>query len=581
MSSLHGTSMRNLGPLAIFCVALSMFFFSSQSASAGLWKAPWEAAMSGIPSSPPGQPTKQEAKAIALEDSLAAAISEAASPAPDGVTSSVPKLFWGDGDAVTTINNNDTPLHHGSIYTVDPGTAPIARLLFDTDSYFLGDKGELDGQGIPVVTLDTNLVATNLSIGYFWYVKAGHIYLVNTTTLAKTQISTENGLTPANICSLRAIVDWKNPTNSIITYTLAGPDTFCNTGDDINRAVKLNMTATSAPATLNHKFIQTILLDGRYIAVDFSSTPQVQVCNTTLTTCTNIASFTNSAFPIHFNATNVLLNVDGSMLRFNYVANSKLNLYTPPANQKLDDARLDRDGNVYFSTTSTASPFTNTIKKVSPNTGPASTLTLATVTTASALNHLDFSVSPSYVVFSYPNTGDSGAFVRSVLKTPPAGTPAVNTLADSSVNGGVVGSFLFYEDRLGQTIRVALDATAKIVLSGALINGASQGGKGDWYYRFDTTAFRGILTVGSTIKSIAYGDNFSLPGVGVVLGTMPNNLSNAQFMQTGYDMIGTAQRRGTNFSQGRDTLYIKAGTAASFNRLTNNNGSKLVVQSDL
>jgi len=46
-------------------------------------------------------------------------------------------------------------------------------------------------------------------------------------------------------------------------------------------------------------------------------------------------------------------------------------------------------------------------------------------------------------------------------------------------------------------------------------------------------------------------------------------------------MIGTAERRNTEFSQGRDVFYINPNTGGSFVRVTNNNGGKAVPEPNI
>lgn len=64
---------------------------------------------------------------------------------------------------------------------------------------------------------------------------------------------------------------------------------------------------------------------------------------------------------------------------------------------------------------------------------------------------------------------------------------------------------------------------------------------------------------------------------GALLGTLPVNLSNPDSFQISHKMLGTADRRGTDYSQGKDVLFFDVDTP-TFVRLTNDNGEKAVAE---
>ena len=104
------------------------------------------------------------------------------------------------------------------------------------------------------------------------------------------------------------------------------------------------------------------------------------------------------------------------------------------------------------------------------------------------------------------------------------------------------------------------------------------GGSADWHYGFNPSTFRGFISgIDNQLKSYGINDDFTNPAVGILMGTIPvnlNNLGNADRLGLGVDMLGSAGKRDTEYSFGRDILLLKATTASSLTRLTNINGNK-------
>src|SRR4030067_216951 len=96
---------------------------------------------------------------------------------------------------------------------------------------------------------------TDIKVAYVFYFKVGKIWLVDTTTLVKKQLSTESGIYPDTLCEVQRFENWQNPNGSTIYYRLKGPDVQCYTGDDIVRAVKVGMTPTTPPINIPKKEI--------------------------------------------------------------------------------------------------------------------------------------------------------------------------------------------------------------------------------------------------------------------------------------------------------------------------------------
>lgn len=485
---------------------------------------------------------------------------------------SAEKLIWGEGDTTGYLGyEQDISFNHGNLVYADPAASPVARKTLITEVDFL----DSENLAIPSATFDASMNMSNLKTSYIFYMKNGALYFADTTTLASKKISNESALKYENVCQIRTLIDWKTPLESTVFYSLKGPSAACNDGDDLNKAVRLNMASTSAPVSMPGKYPMVILMDGRYVLGDFSGSPfRARVCKKDLSSCSTISTFVTDIRPMHYDASRVILRIDGNLVSYKYTLPvSKTTLYTiSPGNEEIAEARVDKDGSVYFMVkdlVGDGTKYTNSIKKFASTTGAVSTL--ATFTTTKPLSNGDMTLASSYIVYAHPNSARNGSIVRSVNKT---GT-SIKTLATSSVNGGVVGSYLYFEDKDAKVNRIALNGSTTTLtsLADAQIVGATRGGRANWYYGFITSAFRGIVAVGNELKSFSYSDTFASPGV--VLGDLPVNLSNPGFMGTGSQMIGKAGRRGTDYSKGLDVIYVDALKAGSFKRLTNMNGMKV------
>jgi hypothetical protein len=223
----------------------------------------------------------------------------------------------------------------------------------------------------------------------------------------------------------------------------------------------------------------------------------------------------------------------------------------------------------------TVSPYTNTIRRVPVDGGTVTTLKSFSTTTP--LSFLDVNISPSYVVYSYPNPSYSAAIIYSIAKS--GGGPIL--LSNAAIgNGSIVGSYFFSEDTAGNVHRINLDGTGLITRPNSQVDCASLGGSLDWTYRFNPSTFRIFLSsISNVIKSYAVTDDISNPAVGDVIGTLPVNLNN--FLCTaafGNDMLAYAEKRNKELSYGRDILFLNATKSSSLKRLTNTNGEKVLLE---
>jgi len=470
-------------------------------------------------------------------------------------TSSATKLFWLEPGTAT-------------LWYVDPGAASPVKTQFATG--ILTDPAACS---IPTGTVDlATYHIADKKIGYVIYAKAGKLWLVDTTSLVKTQISSESGFYYNTICGAKTLVDWQTPANTTFFYVLAGPDGTCATGDEVGRAVRGSMTAADAPINTNPREPMKLLFDGTYVAFNWSTSPfKIEICQPNLTTCSSIGTFTNSAEIGPYDATKFLLMSDGKLKIYNYVSKKMTLLYTPVTNEAVMDPSLDRDGSVYFATYKTVAPYNYSISKVPVGGGTATKL--ASFTTPALLSEGSwwFELTPSYIAYTYPNSSSTGLNIYSVSKT--GGAPVL--LTGTAVNGGCVGVYAIFEDSTGKVARVNLsNGSGAISRTKSLLSGATHGGAGDWYYDYDTSTMRIYLSdISHKVRSYAWGEDFSNTSLGVLNGTLPVNLSNLD-IDWG---LAKANKRGTDGSFGKDILYLKGTAASSLKRLTTTNGDKFLM----
>jgi len=558
--------------LATICFVAAFLLIQSNMAFGGGWNAPWKK-------------ERQATNAVRTEKQTVTNIVEGIIPSEDELTapaitavSTVPKLFWVDCGPQFDCTN-------ATLRYVDPSSSTPVETLFDSGIFVTVDYGEIwppDIENHSFLSGTLNLTTyqlTNLKTGYIFYFKGGKIWLVDTTTLVKKQLSAEAGITSTTLCEVRTFTDWQTPSNNTIQYTLKGPDGQCDTGDDIVRTVKVGMTPSTPPINLALKRIERLLLTGRYIVRNYSPyPPTVEICSSNLTTCTPIDTFNNDADAEDYDKNRVVLLIDGKIKRYNYASNTLTICYTPASNEHVDETALDKDGYIYFSTIQEVSPFTNTIKRVLCGNSPQTIISFAT---SAELPYLDISISPTYVVYAWPNPSNGGERVRSILKG--GGTPIVIiVITDARIEGGSAGQYYFCEDTTGNVHRIKLDGTERIKRSNSQLNGPSFGGSADWHYDVNPLTLRVFLSnISNNLKSYAIDEDFRDTAKGISMGTVPVNLSNLGAADVGLDMLGVAMKRFIEGSYGSDILLLKADTPSSLKRLTNSNGFKFLFQYEL
>jgi len=502
-----------------------------------------------------------------------AALENSAVPAAG---SSSTKLFWFDPGPFNTSANPNAP--SGTLWFVDPSLSPPVPTVYETGVTVFDNEDGGNFKNHFIVTGDIDLVTykmTNLKAGYLFYFKGGSIWLVDTgaNPLSSRQLSNETHATAEALCFVNSYVDLTDSNNSVISYVLAGPDGNCWTGDELNRVVRLDSAATNPPINMGAVQLDEALFGGSYIVMDHSSVPwRARLCSSG--GCTDIGNFTDHAWTAAYDNSCVLLVMDKELKKYKLPSGPLTTLYTPGLTQQVHSVSLDRDGSVYFLLLQNTTPAKNYLKK-KPGAGGA-VVTLASFSTPTPLTDAgewNLELSPTYAVYSFRNPDYSSLTTRSV---PKAGG-AVVTLATNGVEGGLVGSCLFTENTLGQMQKVNLDGSGKITLKDAQLNGATYGGSADWYYRMDPATFRGFIsTKNRNLKSYLISEDFTDPAQGVLLGTIPYNLSNPMAFFFANELLGLADKRNFQLSSGSDVIFLDAATAKSFCRLTNSNSDKIV-----
>ena len=508
--------------------------------------------------------------------------------------------FWGEGQQVGMTAFGNTPIYQGKICYINTDSPDSPQTLVSSGAVFLSDGESFKGHHIPSANINWTSTPpgqmTSLEAAYFFYMEGGRIWLVSTDVGSDTapkpvQVSSESNLTAANICEVRTLVDWYNPENSAISYQLTGKGGQCS--DSVNKLVTLNMTSGTPPISANSIYPQAILFNEDYWAAD-ALAKTLDLCSISggALSCkaTKFPTITNYNLSQVYSMDNerVIGTVNGT-LGYYYYTGTYVGAYGPlysPKDAQVIDAKLDPNGTVYFEvggTKASAGQYTNYILSVAVPTStqesPPPSKTLATFYTTKALNSVsssDFNLTPDYVFFSVPNGAvsggaDDGGVAYSILKASPH---TVTKLASDFVNGGAVVSYFYYEDSQGNMNMVSLAGGTVTTILRALLVGPSFGGTANWYYQFDPngTPYM-IVYTGGGLESFAYPDLLTTP---TKLGGFPINLSNPTTMQFGFNMLGTAERRDTDYSKNVDVFFIDPTKHGSFWRLTNSNSGKAI-----
>jgi len=519
--------------------------------------------------------TTANQKAASQAATVAPQVAESVPQAISAV-SAVPKLFWADcgPNGFTFINNGSNQLCSGNLSYVDPFVAFPLPTLFTAGATFVTNNWN-PSIGVMSGTLNpATYQITGLKEAFVHYFKLGKLYKVDTTTLVATQVSSEAGATAATLCQIQTLKNITAPLNSTIAYKLKGADGFCNTPDDVTRAVKFSMGPAVAPINLTKWPIEQLMdAAGTYISVSGWPTTTLSRCQANLTTCATIATTPNpNVWSQGLDLTRALLQIGGGIASYNYVTSVLTPLYTPLAGESVGASRLDRDGFVYFEVNRFVVPFNNTIRRV-PVTGGGSVI-LSTYATTSPFVSMGLDITATHVGYARPNATLSGNIYSAV---PKAGG-VTRVISNDMVSGGFGGSVAIVEDSLG-TVRTINPATGAVIAARAnsQLNGITYGGSADWHYWFNSATSRFFLsTIDNQLKSYAFGDNFALPAAGIIMGTAPVNLNDVNINQSGNELVGSAFRTQRGWmSGGNDMLFLRATGVNSLKRLTNSNTVKV------
>lgn len=552
------TTSRTAGTI----LGLSLMFLLSQTevAFGGMWSAPWKRADSSWKATETSKIAGDVAEQPDVADSGTAA-------APTGIEASdVPKLFWLDCGLEYNCGN-------AALYHADPAVATPVKTLFASGVFMEPEECAIQTGNIDPTTYQM----TNMKTAYLGYARNGRLWGLDTTTLIVRQVSTETGFTANNFCELRTLTDFQEPANTTFFYKLRGPDASCWTGDDVRRAVKLGMLPNDAPINLPTREVLELLFDGTFVTLNWAVSPsRIEICQPNLTTCSPITTFVSNVWVEDYDATRFIFQVDGRLRIYNYVSGTMTNLFTPTASERISGQALDRDGFVYFSTFRVLSPYTETVRRVPVGGGAVTTLYTRTATQPfMGEGGFRFELTPTHLIYQYPNAQFNGMVVYAI---PKAGGTAV-LLTNSLINGGAVGEHLISETNTGriEKINIATGTVVTTKLAGQLM-GATIAGSGDWHYGINPGTLRFFLKgLDSKIRSYSMQDDFASPTAGVLLGTLPINLSNPWAFEWGVDMLGMAGKRNMGLSFGNDVLFLRASTASSLTRLTNSNNGKMLI----
>ncbi len=486
------------------------------------------------------------------------------------VVSTVPKLFWADcgPNGFTTMPNNGwQQLCSGNLSYIDPALPAPLPVLNVAGATFVTNNwtpriGIMSG-----VLNPTTYQLSGIKEAFVYYFKLGRLYKVDTTTLVTTQVSNEMGATPAALCQVQEMNNLTNPLNTTLAYRLKGLDGICNTGDDLTRAVKLSMLPTAAPIALTSWPIHQ-MLNGTYLAIGgLWPNSTIQRCPATLTGCVQIGIAPGGNVNIlDQDPSRVLVNAGATLSVFNSTTNLLTPLYTMLTGEALNNARLDRNGFVYFMVAKSVAPYINSLRRVPVGGGPLPTVMATFTTTFPVVNSAWLDISATHLGFSYPNPTFSGQIYRTLPKA--GGLPVV--ISNDMVNGGLTGTTVIEENSLG-TVRMvnATTGLATMTRANSGLNGATYGGTADWQYGFTPTARYFLSDINNQLKSYGMADNFALPTSGIVMGIIPVNLGALSMMAAGNDLLVNGYKTGGMGNGGNDMLFIRAVTLNSMRRLTN------------
>jgi hypothetical protein len=164
----------------------------------------------------------------------------------------------------------------GGLYSVS-SASPATPATVDTNALAIPNRTAT----VFTATLGpTPGLLTNLHTYAVVFVAGGHIYKQRADSApAPVQISSESTIgtglgdgsgSTTDLCSVSTIPDLANPENSVVTYTLAGADSRCDTPGDNNSAwLRLSTGATIAPTPLTYQPIVRPVWNDAGVLINF------------------------------------------------------------------------------------------------------------------------------------------------------------------------------------------------------------------------------------------------------------------------------------------------------------------------
>jgi len=449
----------------------------------------------------------------------------------------------------------------GSISRVDPAN-PTATPVLVEGGNTAGESGIVHG------TLDlTNKRITDLHTRSIIYANTDNGKLYKMSALKsdpQTPIQVSNETGASIICDTDDEIDWSDHGKSVFFYKLPGGDSNCNTGDDVWKMVRLNMSASDAPIMAKAwelgQFNQsTGALEG-FLAFDGNKLVR---CDQNFQNCTDLVLFSTSAEALEDNFSgDAILRVDNQLFHYNTVSGIlSIALHTFSGgipsfvNSAADEtAMFFADGDQMF-------------KLFMNGNTPSTPFITETGTTFDIIN-----ATTSKVVYTTRTGGLPTTYImKAAEKSNGVVTPLVSSTTDFLAPFDFIsGNFVFY-DRMstsGSFTRGVIkdDGTASSEIPNAAwygLTGSAFSAEGVVVDRLIWAEGCTVSCAGGTLKSV----NATATGA-LTLGTIPNDIFFIDFFAfgAGDSILGGGPDHSGLFET--DVFFVNPNQANSLSRIT-------------
>jgi len=509
-------------------------------------------------------------------------------------------------DVSITVNDTDAPpppaplsylFYSNSLNAVDPSN-PTAPALIEPTADLVQTPGGFRATAeifrFGTVDIPTKVITNEHNYAVIYPSTDGRIYKVSALiagSLAPVQVSNESQADQicTNVIGGSAVhTDLANVDNSVYLYVLPGPDTNCDTNDDVWKMVRLGMGATDAPV-LAKKVVQD-LHDANTAALAgwlVHDSGELQRCDVNFAGCTTVTTVTDSAdWRVQATFDNMLLEIDDELHIYSETANTlSPSRFSIPAGTVVWVP--DSDGTTLY--------FANgNILYQMPADGSADATVLRTET-----NDIRQVYAASNTVVYQEVDAGRGVEIKSIAKA--GGTPV--SLATAGTGEDLLllyvkGDMVYYNSRI---IIVTPVYTIQPVLAGVINeNGTGQveyteaswsGGIFKTTYDADLTIRLGELLdktfliegydiagtsgglAGTTVREV----DAATGSVGLTIGTLPTttNIISFQCYGFGADALCSSLNAITPTPAlpalpfQNDVYYVNSDTASSLDRVTN------------